>query len=116
MMDLIYQPYFILLLVALIITVFYYFINIKNNRQEEEKENVKKPNYINLILAFLVAYLLLLIIYYGYKYFENSMPKLEKLRGGGASDKPKISQEAKEIFKERITIYGDDVDISILEN
>jgi len=116
MMDLIYQPYFILLLVSLIITVFYYFINKKNNgQQEEEKENVKKPNYINLILVFLIAYLLLLMIYYGYKYFENSIPKLEKL-SGGANSKPKLSQEAKEIFKERITIYGDDVDISILEN
>jgi heme/copper-type cytochrome/quinol oxidase subunit 2 len=115
MMDLIYQPYFILLLVSLIITVFYYFINKNNNENQEEKENVKKTNYINLIIVFLVAYLLLLMIYYGYKYFENSIPKLEKL-SGGASGKPKITQEAKEIFKERITIYGDDVDVSILEN
>ena len=62
MMDLIYQPYFILLLVALIITVFYYFINTKNNVDQEEKENVKKTNYINLVLVFLVAYLLMLMI------------------------------------------------------
>ena len=111
-MDLIYQPYFILLLVALIITVFYYFMNTKNNVDQEEKENVKKTNYINLILVFLVAYLLLLMIYYGYKYFENSMPTLEKSGGSNA----KVSNEAKEIFKDRITIYGDDVDVSILEN
>ena len=112
MMDLIYQPYFILLLVSLIITVFYYFMNTKNNVDQEEKENVKKTNYINLILVFLVAYLLLLMIYYGYKYFENSMPTLEKSGGSNL----KVSNEAKEIFKDRITIYGDDVDVSILEN
>jgi len=112
MMDLIYQPYFILLLVALIITVFYYFINTKNNVDQDEKENVKKTNYINLILVFLVAYLLMLMIYYGYKYFENSMPTLEKSGGGNL----RVSNEAKEIFKDRITIYGDDVDVGILEN
>ena len=112
MMDLIYQPYFILLLVSLIITVFYYFMNTKNNVDQEEKENVKKTNYINLVLVFLVAYLLLLMIYYGYKYFENSMPTLEKSGGSNL----KVSNEAKEIFKDRITIYGDDVDVSILEN
>ena len=111
-MDLIYQPYFILLLVSLIITVFYYFMNTKNNVDQEEKENVKKTNYINLVLVFLVAYLLLLMIYYGYKYFENSMPTLEKSGGSNL----KVSNEAKEIFKDRITIYGDDVDVSILEN
>ena len=111
-MDLIYQPYFILLLVALIITVFYYFMNTKNNVDQEEKENVKKTNYINLVLVFLVAYLLLLMIYYGYKYFENSMPTLEKSGGSNL----KVSNEAKEIFKDRITIYGDDVDVGILEN
>ena len=99
-MDLIYQPYFILLLVALIITVFYYFINTKNNVDQEEKENVKKTNYINLVLVFLVAYLLMLMIYYGYKYFENSMPTLEKSGGSNL----KVSNEAKEIFKDRITI------------
>ena len=111
-MDLIYQPYFILLLVALIITVFYYFMNTKNNVYQAEKENVKKTNYINLVLVFLVAYLLLLMIYYGYKYFENSMPTLEKSGGSNL----RVSNEAKEIFKDRITIYGDDVDVSILEN
>ena len=112
MMDLIYQPYFILLLVALIITVFYYFINTKNNVDQEEKENVKKTNYINLVLVFLVAYLLMLMIYYGYKYFENSIPTLEKSGGSNL----RVSNEAKEIFKDRITIYGDDVDVGILEN
>ena len=114
-MDFIYQPYFILLLVSLIITVFYYFINKNNNTDQEEKENIKKPNYINLILVFLVAYLLLLVIYYGYKYFENSVSKLEK-SGGGSKSNIKISNEAKEVFKDRITIVGDDVDYDILEN
>jgi hypothetical protein len=110
MMDLFYQPYFIFLLIALIITVFYYFINKRNNVEVEEKENVKKMSYSNLIIIFLVAYLLLLTVFYGYKYFTNN--SLEKI---GGSDL-KVSKEAKEIFKERITIVGDDVDIDILEN
>lgn len=110
MMDLFYQPYFIFLLIALIITVFYYFINKRSNVDVEEKENVKKMNYSNLIIIFLVAYLLLLTVFYGYKYFTNT--SLEKV---GGSDL-KVSKEAKEIFKERITIVGDDVDIDILEN
>ena len=120
-----YEPYVIFLFVALVISIFYFYIQKSKAQKQQQQdpnydeESSQKNKYTNAIIAFLVSYLLLLILYYGYKYFQTKQTSSPgPISGGnsGASIKEKVSSAMKEQIKEKLTIVDEDVDIGIFEN
>jgi len=121
-----YEPYVIFLFVALVISIFYFYIqksNAKKQQQQDpnyDEESIQKNKYTNSFIAFLVSYLLLLIVYYGYKYFQTKqLASSDSVKSGGSvnnSVKEKVSSVVKEQIKEKLTIIDDDIDIGVFEN
>lgn len=120
-----YEPYVIFLLVAFVISIFYFYIQKSNAKKQQQDPNydeefIQKNKYTNSFIAFLVSYLLLLIIYYGYKYFQTKQSaSIDSVKSGGssvASVKEKVSSTIKEQIKEKLTIIDDDIDIGVFEN
>ena len=119
-----YEPYVIFLFVALVISIFYFYIQKSKAQKQQQQdpnydeESSQKNKYTNAIIAFLVSYLLLLIVYYGYKYFQTNQISSSSgtVSSGGASIKEKVSSAMKEQIKEKLTIVDEDVDIGIFEN
>jgi Na+/H+ antiporter NhaC len=120
-----YEPYVIFLFVAFIISIIYFYIQKSRAQKQEQQdpnydeESSQKNKYTNAIIAFLVSYLLLLIGYYGYKYFQAKQTSSSSgtvSSGGSASIKEKVSKAVKEQIKEKLTIVDDDIDIGVFEN
>lgn len=121
-----YEPYVIFLFISLIISIFYFYIqksNAKKQQQQDpnyDEEFSQKNKYTNAVIAFLVSYLLLLIVYYGYKYFQTKqLASSDSVKSGGSintSVKEKVSSAVKEQIKEKLTIMDDDIDIGVFEN
>ena len=120
-----YEPYIIFLFVALIISILFFYVQKSNTKKQQQQdpnydeEYNQKNKYTNVIFIFLVSYLLLLIIYYGYKYFQTKQSYSMGITSGGnnsTSIKEKVSSAVKERIKENLTIVDQDIDIGIFEN
>lgn len=130
--TIIYEPYIFSLLLSLIISIIYYLYE-KNKIDDidfEEDEEIPENNLLSKsVIVLLFSYIVIMIVYYSYKYLSFDGKKLpETVMVGGAATRSilkEISKDDKdneelklrrEKMMERLTIVDDDVDVSILEN
>lgn len=127
-MNIIYEPYVFSFILSLIISIIYYvYEKNKIDDYDEEDENPKDNLLSKSIIALLLSYIIIMILYYSYKYvtfeFKSTIPMI----GGSAASilknetkKENINNEElnerREKMMERLTIVDDDVDVSILED
>jgi uncharacterized membrane protein YdjX (TVP38/TMEM64 family) len=97
LINILYEPYFIILIISLIITIIAYFIIKKNN---ENIEDNKKIPTIALFYTFIISFILLICIKYGLNY----MNKNNFFQKGGSRD-----------MSERLTIIDDDIDFGLID-
>jgi len=130
-MNLLYEPYVFSFMLSLVISMIYYIYekNRIDNLDDEEIEN-EGNLFVKFLMALLISYVIIMILYYSYKYvtfdFKSAMP-LTVLSGGAktilkkdnvTNDEKNIEAliERREKMMERLTIVDDDVDVSILED
>ena len=125
-MNIIYEPYVFSFILSLIISIVYYVY--EKNKTEDDDDEIPKDNLLaKSIVALLLSYIIIMILYYSYKYvtfeFKSSLPMI----GGSAAilRKEHIKKDESDIenlnirrekMMERLTIVDDDIDVSILED
>lgn len=123
-MNIIYEPYVFSFILSLIISIVYYVY--EKNKTEDDDDEIPKDNLLaKSIVALLLSYIIIMILYYSYKYvtfeFKSSLPII----GGSATvlRKEHIKKDdiedlniRREKMMERLTIVDDDIDVSILED
>ena len=124
-MNIIYEPYVFSFILSLIISIVYYVY--EKNKTEDDDEIPKDNLLAKSIVALLLSYIIIMILYYSYKYvtfeFKSSLPMI----GGSAAilRKEHIKKDENDIedlnirrekMMERLTIVDDDIDVSILED
>ena len=125
-MNIIYEPYVFSFILSLIISIVYYVY--EKNKTEDDDDEIPKDNLLaKSIVALLLSYIIIMILYYSYKYitfeFKSSLPMI----GGSAAilRKEHIKKDENDIedlnirrekMMERLTIVDDDIDVSILED
>ena len=99
LINIIYEPYFIIISISLIITLITFFI-IRNNKSEEEEQQ----NDISQILlyTFFISFILLIILNYGLEY----MNKNNFFQKGGVN---------KEELVNNLTIVADDIECGLID-
>lgn len=128
-MNIIYEPYVFSFILSLIFSIIYYvYERNKIDDYEEEDENPKDNLLSKSIIALLLSYIIIMILYYSYKYVTFEFKSTIPLMGGAAThilQKENNKNEGKNIeelnerrekMMERLTIIDDDVDVSILED
>jgi heme/copper-type cytochrome/quinol oxidase subunit 2 len=97
LINIIYEPYFIIILISLIITIISYFILKKNkNNNEEDKTNIP----LTLFYIFIISFILLI----GGKYAVDYMNKNNYFQKGGLVN-----------TSDKLTIIDDDIDVGLYE-
>ena len=125
-MNIIYEPYVFSFILSLIISIVYYVY--EKNKTEDDDDEIPKDNLLaKSVVALLLSYIIIMILYYSYKYvtfeFKSSLPMI----GGSAAvlRKENIKKDKNDIedldirrekMMERLTIVDDDIDVSILED
>ena len=125
-MNIIYEPYVFSFILSLIISIVYYVY--EKNKTEDDDDEIPKDNLLaKSVVALLLSYIIIMILYYSYKYvtfeFKSSLPMI----GGSAAilRKEHIKKDENDIedlnirrekMMERLTIVDDDIDVSILED
>jgi hypothetical protein len=121
-LKILYEPYILCLLLAVIISIFYYF-NEKSNYEKSVKlsnkkgEDVEENNILpKTIISLLASYMLMLMGFYCYKYFN--VDTLISQSGGGSvlKNKNDVNEAKRDKIMERLTIVDDDIDVGILED
>ncbi len=120
--NIIYEPYILSLIIASIIGIIYYFFqkNKNENKDGNNDENNDENNLLSeTIITLLISYIILMIIYYSYKYLSFQKSSLALMTGGSvlnASRNEEIeeNEEKKRIKSETIensvTVCDDDTD------
>jgi len=124
-LNIIYEPYIFSFIVALLISIIYYF-NERNKIVDEDEEIQNDASLLTKsIVALLISYIIIMIIYYSYKYLSFDFTSTALMAGGAkvTSSNEKSSQmnieevnKKREKIMEKLTVVDDDVDVSILEN
>lgn len=124
-LNIIYEPYIFSFIVALLISIIYYF-NERNKIVDEDEELHNDTSLLTKsIVALLISYIIIMIIYYSYKYLSFEFTSTALMAGGakvtsGNEDSSQMNIEEvnkkREKIMERLTVVDDDVDVSILEN
>jgi len=124
-LNIIYEPYIFSFIVALLISIIYYF-NERNKIVDEDEEIQNDASLLTKsIVALLISYIIIMIIYYSYKYLSFEFTSTTLMAGGakvtsGNEDSSQMNIEEvnkkREKIMERLTVVDDDVDVSILEN
>ena len=120
-----YEPYIFSFIVALLISIIYYF-NERNKIVDEDEEIQNDASLLTKsIVALLISYIIIMIIYYSYKYLSFDFTSTALMAGGAkvtSSNEESSQMNIEEVNKkrekimERLTVVDDDVDVSILEN
>lgn len=98
LLNILYEPYFIIIFIALLITVVTYFIvsNKEINNENEEQNSVPKT----LLYTFIISLVILILSKFAMEYMN----------------KHKFFQKGGDITcSDRLTIIADDVDTNFLE-
>ena len=99
LINIIYEPYFIIISISIIITIIAYFI-IRNNKPDEEKS---KNNTAQILLyTFFISFILLIVINYGLEY----MNKNNFFQKGGVN---------KDEIINNLTVVADDIDCGFID-
>ena len=124
-LNIIYEPYIFSFIVALLISIIYYF-NERNKIVDEDEELHNDTSLLTKsIVALLISYIIIMIIYYSYKYLSFEFTSTALMAGGakvtsGNEDSSQMNIEEvnkkREKIMEKLTVVDDDVDVSILEN
>ena len=124
-LNIIYEPYIFSFIVALLISIIYYF-NERNKIVDEDEEIQNDASLLTKsIVALLISYIIIMIIYYSYKYLSFNFTSTALMAGGAkvtSSNEESSQMNIEEVNKkrekimERLTVVDDDVDVSILEN
>lgn len=124
-LNIIYEPYIFSFIVATLISIIYY-CNEKNKIDDEDE--IQKDNNLmaKTIVTLLISYIIIMIIYYSYRYLSFEFSTASLMAGGSkvlSSNKQDISEintdevvRKREKIMERLTVVDDDVDVSILED
>lgn len=99
LINIIYEPYFIIISISLIITLIAFFI-IRNNKSEEEEQQNNTPQI--LLYTFFISFILLIILNYGLEY----MNKNNFFQKGGVN---------KDELVNNLTIVADDIDCGLID-
>ena len=99
LINIIYEPYFIIISISIIITIIAYFI-IRNNKPDEEES--KNSTAQILLYTFFTSFILLIIINYGLEY----MNKNNFFQKGGVN---------KDEIVNSLTIVADDIDCGLID-
>jgi heme/copper-type cytochrome/quinol oxidase subunit 2 len=99
LINIIYEPYFIIISISLIITLIAFFI-IRNNKSEEEEQQNNTPQI--LLYTFFISFILLIILNYGLEY----MNKNNFFQKGGVN---------KDELVNNLTIIADDIDCGLID-
>jgi len=99
LINIIYEPYFIIISISLIITLIAFFI-IRNNKSEEEEQQNNTPQI--LLYTFFISFILLIILNYGLEY----MNKNNFFQKGGVN---------KDELVNNLTIVADDIDCGFID-
>ena len=98
LINIIYEPYFIIISISLIITLISFFI-IRNNKSEEEQQN-NTPQI--LLYTFFISFILLIILNYGLEY----MNKNNFFQKGGVNKVDLVNN---------LTIVADDIECGLID-
>jgi hypothetical protein len=99
LINIIYEPYFIIISISLIITLISFFI-IRNNKSEEEEQQNNTPQI--LLYTFFISFILLIILNYGLEY----MNKNNFFQKGGVN---------KDDLVNNLTIVADDIECGLID-
>lgn len=130
-MNIIYEPYVFSFILSLLISIVYYVYQKNKVSNIDDEDNVESDNLLaQFVVVLLLSYIIIMIIYYSYKYisfeFKTSLPVM----AGGAIPLTQLNKnsdvekavnleelnERREKMMDRLTIVDDDIDVSILED
>jgi len=102
LINIIYEPYFIIIFISLLITLIAFLI-IRNNKSEEVEEEKKNNTPQILLYTFFISFIILIILNYGLEY----MNKNNFFQKGGFN---------KDEIVDNITIVADDIDCGLIDD